>query len=99
MKVIKEKYVKYLEVLGNSDRIKILELLAKKDMTVQEINSYFYASQPTISYHLAQLKEIGFISHRKIGKFMYYSFEAEKAKKYLKSFIRDFNRVLIEAKR
>ncbi len=94
MKILREKYIKYLEVLGNEERMKILELLARKDMTVQELNSYFYASQPTISYHLSQLKNIGFVSSRKAGKFMYYSFEAEKAKKYLKSFVKDFNRTL-----
>ncbi len=90
MELIREKYLKYLEVLGNEERMKILELLAKKEMSVQEINSHFYASQPTISYHLSLLKSIGFISSRKSGKFMYYSFETEKAKKYLKRFVRDF---------
>jgi len=90
MRLLKEKYIKYMEVLGNEERMKILELLARKEMSVQEINGHFYASQPTISYHLSLLKSIGFISSRKSGKFMYYSFETESAKKYLKKFVRDF---------
>ncbi|MFA5104756.1 MAG: metalloregulator ArsR/SmtB family transcription factor [Candidatus Margulisiibacteriota bacterium] len=90
MKLLKEKYIKYLEILGNEERMKMLELLARKEMSVQEINSHFFASQPTISYHLALLKSIGFISSRKSGKFMYYSFETENTKKYLKKFVRDF---------
>ncbi len=99
MRLIREKYVKYLEVLGNEERMKILELLSKKEMSVQEINGHFYASQPTISYHLSMLKSIGFISCRKSGKYMYYSFETEKAKKYLRSFVRDFAYSLEEIKR
>ena len=91
MGLLKEKYIKYMEVLGNEERMKILELLASKEMSVQEINGHFYASQPTISYHLSLLKSIGFISARKSGKFMYYSFETESAKKYLKKFVKDFS--------
>ncbi len=91
MELIREKYVKYLEVLGNEERMKILELLSKREMSVQEINSHFYASQPTISYHLSLLKSIGFISARKSGKFMYYSFETDRAKRYLKKFVKDFS--------
>ena len=90
MKLLKEKYIKYLEVLGNEERMKILELLARKEMSVQEINGHFFASQPTISYHLSLLKSIGFISARKSGKFMYYSFETKLAKTYLKKFAKDF---------
>jgi DNA-binding transcriptional ArsR family regulator len=90
MKLLREKYIKYMEVLGNQERMKILELLSKKEMSVQEINGHFYASQPTISYHLSLLKSIGFISSRKSGKYMYYSFETVKAKDYLKKFVSDF---------
>lgn len=91
MDLLSEKYSKHLEALGNSDRIKILELLAGGEMCVQEINKHFYASQATVSYHLLLLKSVGFIKARKEGKFTYYSLENSNIKSYLKAFVRDFS--------
>ena len=91
MGVLKDKYSKFLEVLGNPDRIKMLELLTDGEKNVQEINKNFFASQATVSYHLSLLKEIGFVKSRKSGKFMYYSQVAENIKNYLKNFVRDFS--------
>lgn len=91
MKLLSEKYSKQLEVLGNPERMKILELLCEKDMCVNEINRHFFASQATISYHLSLLKEIGFITADKQGKFIYYSLASKNIKKYLKEFVKDFS--------
>ncbi len=91
MNLLSEKYSKYLEVLGNGERIAILELLAGKTMCVQEINSHFHASQATISYHLSLLKDVGFITCDKVGKFIYYSVSSSVVKGYLKDFVRDFS--------
>ena len=89
--ILSEKYMKYLEVLGSEERIKILELLMKKKMCVQEIVSNFFASQATISYHLSLLKEVGFITAEKDGKYIYYSLAEKAIKEYLKNFVRDFS--------
>ena len=91
MKLLNEKYIKYLEALGNQERMKMLELLAEKEMSVQEVNKHFFAAQPTISYHLSQLKDIGFLRSEKRGKFMYYSLATDHIKKYLKGFVKDFS--------
>lgn len=90
MNLLSEKYSKYLEVLGNQERLKILEMLLEKEMCVQEINSHLFASQATVSYHLSLLKDAGFIGSVKIGKFVYYSAETKNIKVYLKNFVRDF---------
>ena len=91
MNLLSEKYSKYLEVLGNAERIKMIELLMQKDMCVKEINTHFYAAQATISYHLALLKEVGFVNTKKDGKFVFYSIDSSAIKTYLKSFVSDFN--------
>ncbi|MEK7376214.1 MAG: metalloregulator ArsR/SmtB family transcription factor [Candidatus Margulisiibacteriota bacterium] len=90
MNLLSEKYSKYLEVLGNAERLKILEMLLEKEMCVQEINSRLFASQATVSYHLSLLKNAGFIGSVKTGKFVYYSAEVSNIKGYLKNFVRDF---------
>lgn len=91
MNLLSQKYSKYLEVLGNAERIKIIELLMQKDMCVKEINTHFYAAQATISYHLALLKDVGFVSTKKEGKFVYYSVDSNVIKSYLKNFVNDFD--------
>jgi len=97
MNLLSEKYSKYMEVLGNEERLKILDLLAEKKMCVQEINSQFFASQATISYHLSLLKEIGFIKSEKDGKYVYYSLSTDNIKVYLKGFTHDFDTCLSKA--
>ncbi len=97
MNLLSEKYSKYMEVLGNEERLKILDLLAEKKMCVQEINTQFFACQATISYHLALLKEIGFIKSEKDGKYVYYSLSTENMKVYLKGFTHDFDACLSKA--
>lgn len=91
MHVLSQKYSKYLEVLGCEERVRILELLADKDMCVQEINRHFYASQATISYHIGLLKEVGFLSAKKEGKYIIYSLATKAIKEYLKGFVKDFS--------
>lgn len=94
MNILSQKYSRYLEVLGNEERIKILELLMEKKMCVKEINTHFFAAQATISYHLMMLKEVGFVTTEKVGKFVYYSLDSTIIKNYLKSFVTDFNMCL-----
>ena len=77
-------------MLGNAERLKIFEMVLEKEMCVQEINSHLFASQATVSYHLSLLKDAGFISSTKIGKFVYYRAEITNIKSYLKNFVRDF---------
>ena len=90
MNLLSQKYGSYLEVLGNTERLKILELLMEKELCVQEINSHLFASQATVSYHLSLLKRAGFVSCVKAGKFIYYTADLTNIKRYLKDFVRDF---------
>lgn len=94
MNILSQKYSRYLEVLGNEERIKILELLMEKKMCVKEINTHFFAAQATISYHLTMLKNIDFVTTEKEGKYIYYSLNSVVIKDYLKNFVTDFNMCL-----
>jgi DNA-binding transcriptional ArsR family regulator len=48
-------------------------LSKNKDATVGEIVEYVGLTQPTVSYHLREMKENGILSADKKGKEVYYS--------------------------
>ena len=61
------------KAISDETRRKILELLKEKDMTVGQITEHFHISQPSISQHLAILKNCGLIESSRNGKYIIYS--------------------------
>lgn len=61
------------KALSDSTRRKILELLSKKDMNAGEIAEYFNISKPSISHHLAILKNADLISDERKGQNIVYT--------------------------
>ena len=56
-----------LKVLGDPNRIMIIELLRNGELCQCEIIPYVGQSQPTVSRHLGLLEANGFLSRRKDG--------------------------------
>jgi ArsR family transcriptional regulator len=56
-----------LKVLGDPNRIKIIELLRNGELCQCEIIPYVGQSQPTVSRHLGLLEANGILSRRKDG--------------------------------
>lgn len=50
-----------------------MRLLKQSEMNVTEIGEHFDLSQPTLSHHLAILKNAGVVETRKAGKEVFYS--------------------------
>lgn len=67
--------VAFCRALSDETRQKILQMLREREMCVSEIVDAFAMSQPTISHHLAVLKNTGLVSDRKEGKQVYYSLD------------------------
>ncbi|EOS60802.1 hypothetical protein C815_01054 [Firmicutes bacterium M10-2] len=61
------------KALNDPVRRKILNLLKKKSMNVQEIVSCFSISQPAISRHLSVLKQADLIRDERHGKQVMYT--------------------------
>lgn len=61
------------KALNDPVRRKILNLLKKKSMNVQEIVSCFSISQPAISRHLSVLKQADLIRDERHGKQVVYT--------------------------
>lgn len=68
-----KKYSRSFKAIGDPTRLKILMLLATKEMAVNEIVEHVGLSQPTISRHLAILRDAEFVVDRRDGQSVFYS--------------------------
>lgn len=64
---------KKLKVLGDANRLKILNLLSCGELCACEIIEYFDFTQPTLSHHMKVLIDCGLVTARKEGLWNYYS--------------------------
>ena len=68
-------FSKYFKAFGDPSRLKILQLLSSREMTVGQIVRAVGLSQPTISRHLAILREAEIVTDRREGQRVYYSLD------------------------
>src|SRR6202050_5193926 len=64
--------VKSLRVLGDINRLRMLLLLAREELSVAELQEILGMGQSSISTHLAQLKHAGLVEDRRAGKNIWY---------------------------
>ena len=58
--------------IGESNRMKILLLLSKKEMCVCELESALGMPQPTVSHHLGVLEQANLLQRSKRGRWVFY---------------------------
>jgi DNA-binding transcriptional ArsR family regulator len=82
---------KTFSALSDQTRIRILELLKKREMPAGDLGKHFSITAPSLSHHLSVLKEADLVSVRRDGQQQIYSlnlsvFEeaAEQIFKFLK---------------
>ncbi len=63
----------FFKAVADPTRVKIMMLLAKREMCVSDICQHFQMKQPSISHHLNILKNAKIVTDRKEGKEVYYS--------------------------
>lgn len=63
-----------LAALSEPTRVRILRVLLREELTVGELVRVIGAPQPTVSRHLKQLDESGWVLRRKAGTASYYRF-------------------------
>lgn len=68
-----QSVVRLHRALGDATRLKILKLLASRDLYLTEIAQQLDLSKPTIKHHLAQLRSAGLVTITESGTVMYYS--------------------------
>jgi ArsR family transcriptional regulator len=64
-----------LKVLADPARLQILSMLASAggEVCVCDLTGPLGLSQPTVSHHMKQLREGGFVSSERRGKWIFYS--------------------------
>ena len=76
--------------LGDETRLRILKLLATKDLYLTEIAQHLELSKPTIKHHLSQLRVAGLVTVVEAGQVMYYTLRRDRlddASTEIKSFL------------
>ncbi|MFG3255305.1 ArsR/SmtB family transcription factor [Streptomyces sp. NPDC048172] len=74
-----EEYASWFKVLADATRIQIVSLLARcgRKMTVGEIVELMGVGQSTVSQHLKQLAEVGFVLVERVGTASHYRINEE----------------------
>jgi len=67
----------FLKLIADSNRLRILTLLARGERCVCDIETPLGLPQNLTSHHLAALKRAGLVRDRRDGKWVYYSLDAD----------------------
>ena len=70
--------VLFAKAIADETRQKIMKLVCCTSLSVNEIVEKLDVSQPTVSHHLAILREAGLVSIREEGKQTFYSLNQER---------------------
>lgn len=73
------------KAMYDPNRLKILKMLATREMCVCELNVALDISQGTISHHLKLLQEARLIKGRIEGKWNYYQTNGKKVEQFIKT--------------
>lgn len=80
-----------LENLAVDSRLRIYKFLADNgESRVSEVVSFIRLSQPTVSYHLKEMKKSGLLTSVKKGKEVFYSVKKECASLHAACGIQEF---------
>ena len=69
--------VRFLKALADASRLRMLGVLAAREASVEELATLLELSAPTISHHLARLKEVGLVRLRAEGTTHLYRMDEE----------------------
>jgi ArsR family transcriptional regulator, arsenate/arsenite/antimonite-responsive transcriptional repressor len=75
---MKTNPVLFAKAIADETRQKIMNLVCCKSLSVSEIVEKLDVSQPTVSHHLAILREAGLVTVREEGKQTFYSLNQEQ---------------------
>jgi ArsR family transcriptional regulator len=68
-----KKLERTMKLLSDSNRVRILMLLTRRELCVCQIMGVLGVSQPLVSRNLKLLGDAGFLEERKDGKLVFYS--------------------------
>jgi predicted transcriptional regulator len=69
--------LRFFKALGDESRLKIVGMLAQDERSVDELAAMLDLKEPTVSHHLARLREIGLVSMTPDGNRRRYRLETD----------------------
>ena len=69
--------LKHFKALGNESRLKLVGLVADRERNVQELAELLALKEPTVSHHLAILREAGLLALRVDGNTHWYRLDRD----------------------
>ncbi|NMG22453.1 metalloregulator ArsR/SmtB family transcription factor [Brasilonema bromeliae] len=69
--------LRFFKALADESRLKILGILANQECSVEELAALLRLKEPTISHHLARLKELNLVTMRPEGNARLYQLDNE----------------------
>jgi predicted transcriptional regulator len=69
--------VRFFKALADESRLRLLGLLAGREASVEELATLLGLTAPTVSHHLARLKELGLVRMRSEGTTHLYALDAD----------------------
>jgi len=76
------KLKEFLKIISDTNRLRILCLLTKKELCVCEIFEALKLPQNLVSHHLAKLEKMSLLKKRKEGTFIIYGVNPKTLKQY-----------------
>jgi hypothetical protein len=90
--------LKHFKALGNESRLKLVGLIADRERNVQELAALLALREPTVSHHLAILKDADLLAMRIDGNTHWYRLDLAALRRINQSvFSTDLSRVPYEA--
>ena len=90
--------VKILRVVADPNRLRILLLLEREELSVAELQEILTMGQSTISTHLGQLKQAGLVEDRRTGKYSLYRLASQNGSDVLETLLAEAREEIPEAK-
>ena len=69
--------LRFFKGLANENRLKILGILADRECSVEELSALLNLKEPTVSHHLAKLKELDLVQMRADGNSHLYRLDGD----------------------
>jgi len=76
--------LQFFKVLADESRLKIVGILANQECSVEELAALMQLKEPTVSHHLAKLKEVNLVTMRPDGNSRLYQLDSEALEKISK---------------
>lgn len=71
-----QSLLRFFKALADESRLKILGLLANRECSVEELAALLGLKEPTVSHHLAKLRDLGLVNMRTEGNTHMYWLDA-----------------------